>query len=150
MTSRSTDPGTSKEAGELATTPAKLRASHALILRVFDAYGPMNDKDLLDRVHVVEKNLGQKKFMSPSGVRSRRSEMSKPNMDRLDEIAMDISAGEGNQLARAWGAFAGLSLELQHEARERLRREGFPSKLIDTGGREIVDGRSVIVWGLAK
>lgn len=150
MTSRSSDPSTSKEAGQLATTATKLRASHALILRVFEAYGPMHDKDLLDRVNSVEKNLGIRKVMSPSGVRSRRSEMSKPNMERLDEIAMNITREEGGIPSRAWGSFAGLTLELQHEAREQLRREGFPSKLWDTGEREIVDGRSVIVWGLAK
>lgn len=146
MTSRSSDPKTSKDAGQLATTPAKLRASHALILRVFELYGAMHDKDLIDRVHAAEKNFGIKKLMSPSGVRSRRSEMSKPNMERLDEIAMDINP----ELQRAYGAFESLSPEDRVTARMRLVAEGFRSKLWDTGRREVVDGRHVIVWGLAK
>lgn len=146
MTSRSSDPQTSKEAGQLATTAVKLRASHALILNVFAAYGDMNDKDLLDRVHDVERNLGKKKLISPSGARSRRSELSKPNMDRLDEIAMDINP----ELQRAYGAFESLSREDKTTARMRLAAEGFKSKLWDTGKREVVENRHVTVWGLAK
>lgn len=146
MTSRTSDPSTSRDAGKRATTTAKLRASHALILNVFNAYGDMNDKDLLDRVHDVERNLGKKKLMSPSGVRSRRSELSKPNMDRLDEIAMDINP----DLSRAFGAFESLSPVDRLTARARLATEGFKSKLWDTGKREEVDGRQNIVWGLAK
>lgn len=55
----------------------KLRASQALVLNMFRAYGPMNDKDLLDRVHATQKSLGLPNLMSPSGVRTRRSELVK-------------------------------------------------------------------------
>lgn len=149
MTSRSSDPKTSKDAGQLATTPAKLRASHALILRVFELYGAMHDKDLIDRVHAAEKNFGIKKLMSPSGIRSRRSEMSKPNMERLGEIARELS-GVAVGVPEVHYGLANGSMTLFLDALARLRAEGFRSKLIDTGKRETVDGRSVIVWGLAK
>lgn len=151
MTSRSSDPKTSKDAGHLATTPAKLRASHALILRVFELYGAMNDKDLLDRVHAAEKNFGIKKLMSPSGVRSRRSELAKPNMDRMAEIEKEVmqEAGLFGQLSGPYDN-AVARKQIDEQVRARLRAEGFRSKLWDTGVRETVDGRSVIVWGLAK
>lgn len=95
--SRTTDPETSKEAGRKVTN---LRASQALVLNMFRAYGEMNDKDLLDRVHATQRDLGLTKVMSPSGVRSRRAEL--------------VTLG----------------------------------KVKDTGHRENVDGRNVIVWGI--
>lgn len=95
--SRTTDPETSKEAGRKVTN---LRASQALVLNIFRAYGEMNDKDLLDRVHSTQRGLGLTKLMSPSGVRSRRNEL------------VDLG------------------------------------KVKDTGRKENVDGRNVIVWGI--
>lgn len=82
---RRSDPATSKEAGAAAKakdrTPLQDR-----ILRLFQAYGPMTDAALYTRLMEMETQLGFTKFTSPSGCRSRRSELSKPNMDRLSEI----------------------------------------------------------------
>lgn len=72
---RLSDPETSKAAA--AAQEPRLRASQALVLQVFRAYGRMHDKDLLDRVHATQRGLGLAKLMSPSGVRTRRSELVK-------------------------------------------------------------------------
>jgi hypothetical protein len=138
---RRTDPATSKAAGAAIDSNAdKLRASQARVLAMFKLYGDMHDKQLLTNLHDAEKAAGLKP-MSPSGVRSRRSELSKPNMDRLDRLAVEM---HGHPL------FA-ICLPSDREVlRERLRSEGFRSPLWDTGVRVIVDGRHVIVWGLAR
>jgi hypothetical protein len=143
-TARTSDPATSKAAGKAATEPsAKLRASQARVLSVFRAYGPMHDGQLVDFVHDLEKSMGltADQLMSPSGVRSRRSELSKPNMERLNELAREkvIDAKD----------FDDLTATAQHIVRGHLRREGFRSPLWDSGRRETVKGRSVIVWEIA-
>lgn len=132
---RSGDPETSKDAGARVT---KLRASQALVLQVFRAYGSMSDRDLLDRVHATEKALGLTRLMSPSGVRSRRSELSKPNMERLRQIEEGLAM-----------EYADNAEGLDAHCRAQLRREGVRSPLWDTGRRETIDGRTHIVWGLA-
>jgi hypothetical protein len=134
---RSADPSTSKQA---AASVSDLRASHQRVLAMFKNYGDMTDETLGEFLDQAARETGFKR-MSPSGVRSRRSELSKPNMDRLDEIAAEnmnipfTSLTEGNQNA----------------ARNQLRREGFKSQLWDTGKRERMStGRQAIVWGLAR
>lgn len=156
---RKTDPETSHQAAEGVT---RLRASQALVLNVFVAYGEMNDKDLLDRVHSTQRQLGLSKLMSPSGVRSRRSELSKPNQDRIDELVDEwmtarnfVRGLEGQPyFLNVAPDFRKVTPEELAEARLSSRavliHEGLRSKLWDTGRREIVDNRSVVVWGIAR
>lgn len=147
--SRTTDPSTSREAGERVTN---LRASQARVLNMFVLYGDMHDQQLLEYLHDAERQAGLP-LMSDSGVRSRRSELAKPNMERLQNLTagyvldwMDEQDGKPE--------FDGFSREATEEewqrARVELRVEGFKSKLWDTGKREIVNGRRVIIWGLAR
>jgi hypothetical protein len=164
---RRTDPETSHAAA--AAQEPKLRASHARVLAMFKLYGEMHDRQLEAYLHDAEKMAGMKR-MSPSGIRSRRSELAKPNMDRLDEIAVEIDR-ERNQawpVGRAFGdtpvihGYADLSDDpnatcpvtgkplCKALAVRRLRDEGFRSPLWDTGRRETVDGHRVIVWGIAR
>lgn len=145
---RTSDPETSKVvAANIA--PAKRTALQLRILRAFEIMGPMHDAALYEVVTQMERNLGLKPS-SPSGVRSRRSELAKPNMERLDEIAIARHIEMGAVQRRAFGAFAELSTADQRAARNRLVAEGVRSPLWDTGKRELVDGQRVIVWGLAK
>lgn len=143
---RSSDPETSHEAAQKVT---KLRASQARVLAMFKLYGDLYDKQLIEYLHDAERSAGLKP-MSPSGVRSRRNELSKPNMDRLDEIAVDLtydrSAPEPGTPLDYWQH----TPEEQRELRARLLVEGIRSPLWDTGVRKMVDGRNVIVWGLAR
>lgn len=139
---RRRDPQTSFEvAMAIEVRPAKLRASQARVLNMFKLYGDMHDKQLLEYLNDAERNAGLKP-MSPSGARSRRNELAKPNMDRLDQMAAD-KTNDGN-------TFDDVSPDVQEEARGDLRREGFRSPLWDTGKRALVDGRNVIVWGIAR
>lgn len=147
VNARSTDPETSHAAAN-AVSASGLRASQALVLNMFVAYGPMHDKDLLDRVHATQKQLGLTKLMSPSGVRSRRSELSKPNMERMAEIAREIS-GVPVYVAEVHHGLAN-AMTLFTDALNRLRVEGFRSTLIDNGKRETVDGHRVVVWEIAR
>jgi hypothetical protein len=139
---RARDPETSREAASRVTN---LRASQARVLAMFKLYGDLYDKALMDYLHDAERNAGVKP-MSPSGVRSRRSELAKPNMDRLDEIAHENL----NLLGAVKGAFGRITGPHQNAARAQLRTEGFRSVLWDTGERAVVDGRKVIVWGIAR
>ncbi|HTJ62135.1 MAG TPA: hypothetical protein VL333_13170 [Candidatus Saccharimonadales bacterium] len=124
-----------------------LRASQARVLNMFVLYGDMNDKQLITYLHDAEKAAGLK-LMSDSGVRTRRSELSKPNMDRLAEIVREqtgVAVHQHDLLSADQG-----DATVTDAARRQLRIEGFRSKLWDTGKREIVDGRTVVVWGLAR
>lgn len=141
---RRTDPETSQQAA-LALEAPKLRASQARVLQMFKLYGDLHDKALITYLHDAERSAGMKP-MSPSGVRSRRSELSKPNMDRLDEIVVSLAAAEN--IKPTDDVFR--QIDWMPRARQQLRREGFRSPLWDTGRREVVDGRNVIIWGLAR
>lgn len=136
---RSSDPKTSKDA---AASVKNLRASHLRVLNMFVLYGDMTDEQLAEVLHDAERQGGLK-LMSPSGIRSRRSELSKPNMDRLDEMLREM--GDGIELS-------GKTLDQwMVELRARLLVEGVKSKLWDTGKRAtLASGRSAIVWGLAR
>jgi hypothetical protein len=135
---RSRDPETSKAAAE-SLTLANMRASQIRVLKLFNDYGDMDDR-ALRRVAEAEHVK-----MSDSGLRSRRSELSKPNMDRLDEMAADEGACDIGP-----GTFSRLPEEIRAELRRRLRVEGFRSPLWDTGKRvEYEGGRTGIVWGKA-
>ncbi len=136
---RTSDPATSREA---ASSVGAMRASQARIMAIFRAYGDLTDEELSMYVADVERQLGIK-LMSPSGVRSRRSELAKANMERLDEIAANLT-NDGNK-------FFEVTNEVQDSARAHLRREGFRSPLWDTGVRRTTAaGRKTIVWGIAK
>lgn len=149
---RSADPRTSKAA---AASVRGLAASHRRILALFERYGDMTDETLgklLDEL--AAEKIAPK--MSPSGIRSRRSDLSKPNMRRLDQIAVDLACGAD----LAAKAFADLDAYWQDQARTQLRREGFRGidgepttrpTLWDTGKREpMATGRQAIVWGIAR
>lgn len=137
---RRSDPATSKQAAA-SLTMAKMRASHLRVLQLFRLYGDMDDRTLR-RVATAEGWT-----ISDSGLRTRRSELAKPNMDRLDEIAEELAAtATGNHGL----AFADLADGDRRRVRERLKAEGFRSPLWDTGRRETYEqGREGVVWGLA-
>jgi hypothetical protein len=143
---RTNDPQTSKDA---AASVTNMRASQARVLAMFKLYGDLTDEQLLTYLHDAERAAGFAKVMSPSGARSRRSELSKPNTDRLAELY------EAWMLARNVGR--GSDVEELHRpeaeawARAELRREGFRSLLWDTGERRKLEtGRMAIVWGIAR
>lgn len=150
---RSADPATSKQA---AASVQNMRASHRMVLAMFRAYGEMTDETLAEYINAAAENTGVKR-MSPSGVRSRRSELAKPNMDRLNEIVREMSntkatyheaiglTEQGNAQDRErW-------TKIVSAARHRLRVEGWYSPLWDTGKRErMKTGRLAIVWGIAR
>lgn len=138
--SRTSDPSTSKAA---AASVKNQRASHRRVLAMFKLYGDMTDEQLAESIHDAEKDAGLTKLMSPSGVRSRRSELSKPNMDRIEEMLKEM--GDGIELS-------GKTLEkVMTELRARLLIEGLRSPLWDTGKRAtLASGRSAIVWGIAS
>jgi hypothetical protein len=134
---RSSDPKTSKEA---AASVRNLRASHRRVLAMFKLYGDMTDEQLSESLNDAEKDAGVK-LMSPSGVRSRRSELSKPNMDRLAAIVADMEKSFPGEEACV----------IDSNARARLKQEGFKSELWDTGERRVLSsGRHAIVWGIAR
>jgi hypothetical protein len=139
---RTNDPSTSHDA---AASVRNMRASHKRILAMFRAYGDMTDETLAEYLNEASKETGLK-LMSPSGVRSRRSELSKPNMERLVHIVMRREMDQGVIITEHRAA-----LSIDDDARRRLRLEGFASELWDTGKREaLASGRQAIVWGLAK
>ena len=142
---RSGDPSTSKAA---ASSVRGVAASHKRILAMFRTYGDMTDETLKGYLdELADRAMAPK--MSPSGARSRRGDLSKPNMDRLDQIANEYYSGvPGSGKVR----FADIPDEAtQNRVRHQLRSEGFRSPLWDTGKREkLSTGRMAIVWGIAK
>lgn len=136
---RSTDPATSKAA---AASVRKQTANQARIVALFKTYGDMTDEQLAKLLdELAEQKLGVR--MSPSSIRSRRSELAKPNMERLDEMAREHVTDAKS--------FADLDEGAQGVLRIHLRREGFRSPLWDTGKRETMStGRQAIVWGIAR
>lgn len=143
---RATDPTTSHEAAQRVTN---MRASQARVLAMFKLYGDLYDAQLIQYLHDAERAAGMKP-MSPSGVRSRRNELSKPNMDRLDEIAHEMTYVTGAEDPGTSFTYAEHSGVEQVALRARLLTEGVKSPLWDTGKRAHVDGRNVIVWGIAR
>ncbi len=154
---RSSNPATSKAAAA-SLTMATMRASQMRVLQLFTNYGDMDDRALIK----VAKAEGVK--MSDSGLRSRRSELAKPNMDRLDELRHqwynehkttygDVRLGLVSiahmreleqQIPENWRQSA------TEWARRTLRIEGFRSPLWDTGRRVTYEGgRQGVVWGKA-
>lgn len=155
---RSKGPKTSKAAAA-SLTLATMRASQMRVLQLFTEYGDMDDRALLR----VAKAAGVK--MSDSGLRSRRSELAKPNMDRLAALRRDYY---GEHSTNVRGRLLGLMklddmLRMEQEyadnvlvraaeewARRTLRIEGFRSPLWDTGRRVTYEGgRQGIIWGKA-
>jgi hypothetical protein len=143
---RLTDPSTSKEAAAKVT---HMRASQARVLAMFKLYGDLHDKQLIEYLHDAEKSAGLKP-MSESGARSRRSELSKPNMDRIAQMIEEACVTIGAEAPDEAAPYADLTEQEQRAMRARLLIEGLRSPLWDTGKRVIVDGRKVIVWGLAQ
>jgi hypothetical protein len=142
---RRTDPATSHEAAERLTAD-KLTAVQARVLQMFRLYGDMPDALLVKYLNEMERQAGMKPT-SPSGARSRRNELAKPNMERLDAIAAHWH--EVQPLLYQEKTFAEMNDTQQRAARQQLRTEGFRSPLWDTGRRVKIDSSNVIVWGLA-
>jgi len=65
---RKTDPQTSRDAAE-SVTSERIRKSQSEVLSLFYVYGPMTDKQLVERAAI--RNVKQ----SESGLRTRRSEL---------------------------------------------------------------------------
>lgn len=139
---RTSDPLTSHAA---VPTNAAIRASQLRVKNMFVLYGDMHDQQLLSVLHEAEKSAGLKP-MSPSGARTRRSELSKPNMDRLIELSNEWL----EQQRRTYDTLTPSEIEeCEMWCRDTLRTEGFRSPLWDTGKREKVGRNNVIIWGLA-
>lgn len=140
------DPDTSKDAAAKVT---HMRASQARVLAMFKLYGDLHDKQLIEYLHDAEKSAGLKP-MSESGVRSRRNELAKPNMERMEELRAEWL----KQNRPAGTTLADLDTPEYNAcgywARATLITEGVRSPLWDTGRRATVDGRKTIVWGLAR
>lgn len=86
---RSTDPVTSKEAAA-SVTPSVRRRHHELVLTAFRAYGPMTDDELLNRLHnFIQGGIA----ISPSGARTRRSELVKMGHVRDSHRKVELASG---------------------------------------------------------
>lgn len=70
---REDDPDTSRQAAQ-SISKANLSASRQAILELFQKYGSMIDEDLSARYAILASE-GSAPFLSPSGLRSRRSEL---------------------------------------------------------------------------
>lgn len=161
-TARKTDPETSKTPG---IGEGALRASQARVLAMFKLYGDLTDQQLLMYLHDAEKAAGLR-LMSPSGARSRRSELAQPNTARMRELRRDwyrehnvVVMGESIGRARLHDDFGALEEAVpvaqrtaaDEWARRTLRIEGFRSLLWDTGRRvKSESGYPMIVWGIAR
>jgi len=152
---RRSDPETSRAA---ASSVKNMRGSQKRILAMFERFGDMTDETLTMYLDEASKHTGLPR-MSPSGVRSRRSELSKPNMDRLDEIITERMQGRVAKLTSPTTVH--VPDEVMLAARQQLRIEGFRGvdgnvttgpTLWDTGKRERLSstGRMAIVWGVAR
>ena len=69
---RSADPHTSHEA---AASLTDLRRQRAVVYNLFDIFGPMTDETMLRRAEQVREWDGRHIHISPSGARTRRSEL---------------------------------------------------------------------------
>lgn len=144
-------PETSRAA---AASVQNMRASHKRVLAMFRTYGDMTDETLAEYLNEAAKDTGIK-LMSPSGVRSRRSELSKPNMDRLEQLGMEWAAQHGvvQPHPLTWRSMLDEAALKNADvwARGQLLVEGIRSPLWDTGKREkLASGRMAIVWGIAR
>lgn len=139
------DPETSKAA---AAAPRKLKPLQLRILQAYRVYGAMDDRQLLQVINDMERELGFTRFSSPSSVRSRRSELSKRNTERL------------RQLREAWWKEVAVAPATEREEKEMERQadaaarrflavEGFRDPIWDTGQRiRLPDTNTrAIVWG---
>lgn len=70
---RNSDPETSQQAAK-SIAKENLSASRQAILGLFQKYGPMIDEDVAARYSILAGE-GSAPFLSPSGLRSRRSEL---------------------------------------------------------------------------
>lgn len=145
---RKSDPRTSHEAAA-GQADSKITLTQRRVLSAFKLYGEMTDATLVAVLNGMEREAGLLKLTSPSGARSRRSELSKPNEDRLVQLRTewwltnepkvgDCTLEEGEAMADAW-------------ARSTLRVEGFRSPLWNTGKVEkLPTGYNAVVWGIAS
>ncbi len=160
---RRRDPDTSRAAAE-GQAADQVRASQARVLSMFKLYGDMTDQALLSYLNDAERQAGLRP-MSPSGARSRRSELSKPNEARLLGLRQlwyrehaiyaegrSLGFATAEELVELERATFPQSREAASSwARAALLAEGPRSPLWDTGKREKSrSGYPMIVWGLAR
>lgn len=110
-----------------------MRASQARVLAMFRLYGAMDDTQLIryQREQAIEAGV---KPLSDSGTRSRRSELSKPNEERLAVLRQQfIFHNYGTEAA-------------DKEARKTLLAEGVRSPLWSVTERVLDTGRRATVW----
>ena len=144
---RTSDPTTSRDAAASVTRDT-VTALQQMILRAFEAHGDMADVALLA---YLERRHPAWTF-TPSGVRSRRSELSKANMERLDALARDVWVEQygGAPDVAATIRLDGFADDVQRQARARLLVEGVRAPLWDTGKRVKIGRGSHAVWGFAR
>lgn len=164
---RPTDPKPSHDAAK-ALTEDKLTRLQARVLSAFQMYGAMYDKQLVDRVQDMERRAGFAAITSPSGIRSRRAELCRPNDDRLLHLRRDWYENayetEERPAYRVFGTDTDEEVrriereEMDEEslrragewARNHLKTEGIRSPLWNSGRTVNVDGFNVTIWEIAK
>lgn len=132
---RKNNPRTSKDAAATFDM-AKIRTSQREVLQLFRIYGPMDDRALIEAAR--ERGSAQ----SDSSIRTRRSELSKPNTDRVRAIVEEM--GDGVELEMTED-------EAEAHARSRLSLEGYRGPVYDTGKRVVYGtGRRGIVYDITE
>lgn len=136
---RSHDPATSKAAAA-SLTVADLRTTQREVLQLYRRLGAMDDRAMIR----AARDIGL--TQSDSSLRSRRSELSKPNQERIAAMVDEAVAAYKARNDGVHPLDADLA-RFEAEARERLAIEGFRSPVYDTGRRVTYEGgRQGIVW----
>ena len=85
---RPDDPETSHQA---AASVKNLRASHLRVLQLFRRYGPMTDEQL----YKIARSNDENWLISPSGLRSRRAELTPPRGSGIRDSGREIAIESG-------------------------------------------------------
>ena len=125
-----------------------MRASQARVLAMFRLYGAMDDTQLIryQREQAIEAGV---KPLSESGTRSRRSELSKPNEERLAELRAEFMRVAREKIPVAPTSQSEIEREAKFAddwARSTLLREGVRSPLWAVTERTLDTGRKATVW----
>jgi len=94
---RRTDPGTSWAAAK-SVTETQMRLSQQAVLTLFREYGPMTDEEL---VRQYDLRLGRFPMQSPSGLRTRRKELTE--IDKIRDTGRKAQLKSG-RWAIVWEA----------------------------------------------
>lgn len=135
---RTSDPASSKRAAA-SLTLADLRTTQREVLQLYRRLGPMDDRTMIR----AARDMGL--TQSDSSLRSRRSELSKPNQERVAELVAELVAEYHDRSEP--DLTAAEREEVERLARARLAAEGFRAPVYDTGQRTAyAGGRSGVVW----